>query len=514
MTALEKENSELKANLNKQKEEMSKLTKINDKLRKNLEQLSSKVDILLKKANDNAENKKKKKINNTTQNSVNVTKSNNEKNNINNEMDSKEKQLKNSLSMIHYLTKDNQKLKKQIEALNQISPVDTHSLEVIKKKDDEINMLNVENRKLKDEVNKFKYAEKTIETLKKRITNLQDTLNRVNGKMFSLKEENNSIKNNNIDLNSDNNSKNNFSSIIQKSKIKKSNILNNSNNNLNKNLGRQRSSSLSNINKNKDIKPFSTSKNFYRLFNESEQKAISTLFSEEDLHKFKEKVGILENRNSVAEKLYEKEIKNLKKSVAEKDEEISYCNKKMHEKDQQITVLNNQIKELKEIKKNIKKNNEKQEEKGLNVEEQLKEFGYGKIMKNKDEQIEKLNSIINTLKEQINKEHIERNKEKEIYGIKKELGVIEIVDLKNILPDNTTKFIETKLKIKKKEAQVYIQGKKKVVNSNENVNKLNNKNEYNKSYSIYSGGKNINSQNKKNNFNKVGSLSSQKGKKK
>ena len=103
------------------------------------------------------------------------------------------------------------------------------------------------------------------------------------------------------------------------------------------------------------------------------------------MHKFKEKVGILENRNSVAEKLYEKEIKNLKKSVAEKDEEISYCNKKIHEKDQQITVLNNQIKELKEIKKNIKKNNEKQEEKGLNVEEQLKEFGYGKIMKNKDE---------------------------------------------------------------------------------------------------------------------------------
>ena len=58
----------------------------------------------------------------------------------------------------------------------------------------------------------------------------------------------------------------------------------------------------------------------------------------------------------------------------------------MHEKDQQIIVLNNQIKELKEIKKNIKKNNEKQDEKGLNVEEQLKEFGYGKIMRNKDEQ--------------------------------------------------------------------------------------------------------------------------------
>ena len=144
----------------------------------------------------------------------------------------------------------------------------------------------------------------------------------------------------------------------------------------------------------------------------------------------------------------------------------------------------------------------------------MKEFGYGKIMRNKDEQIEKLNSIINTLKEQINKEHIERNKEKEIYGIKKELGVIEIVDVKNILPDNPTKFIETKLKIIKKEVQVSLQGKKKI-NTNENINRLNNKNEYNKSYSIYSAKKSNNNLNKKNyNINKVGSLSSQKGKKK
>ena len=241
----------------------------------------------------------------------------------------------------------------------------------------------------------------------------------------------------------------------------------------------------------------STTKNFYKLFNESEQKAISTLFeSDEDLNTFKQKIGILENRNSSAEKLFEKEIKDLKKLANEKDDQIKYLNLKMHEYEVQLKILANQLKESKINKKNI---NEKQEEKKFNVQAQLKEFGYPQNIKNKSEQIEKLNSIINNLREKINREHIEKSKEKELSKIQKELGIIDIFDLKNVLPDKANKFLQTYLKITKKEVQIYIKGNSKSIRGNNSIDKYYNRNnDYKKIYSIY-GAKNINDNKKLNN---------------
>ena len=66
----------------------------------------------IKKASDNATNYKKKKNTENSFKTNNTNTFNNEKNTIDNDKESlsKEKQLKNSLSMIHYLTKDNKKL--------------------------------------------------------------------------------------------------------------------------------------------------------------------------------------------------------------------------------------------------------------------------------------------------------------------------------------------------------------------------------------------------------------------
>jgi hypothetical protein len=279
-------------------------------------------------------------------------------------------------------------------------------------------------------------------------------------------------------------------------------------------MQRQRSSSLKNIKKDNENKFISTNKNFYKLFNESEQKAISTLFeSDEDLNTFKQKIGILESRNSYAEKLFEKEIKDLKKMANEKDGQIKNLNLKIHEYEVKIKILENQLKESKINKKNI---TEKQEEKKFNVQEQLKEFGFSQNIKNKNEQIEKLNAIINNLREQINREHIEKSKEKELSKIQKELGIIEIFDLKNVLTDKTKKFLQTYLKITKKEVQIYIKGNNKSNRGNNSIDKYNNKNnDHKKVYSIY-GAKNINDNKKlKNNINtKVPSLSLKKGGKK
>ena len=477
---LEKENIEIKNNLNKKQEEIQKLSKINYKLRKNLEKVSSKVDTLLKKANENFEklkiNKAADRLNQNKQNDLNNA-SANEKDSL-----SKEKQLKTSLSLIHYLTKDNKKLKEEIENLNRLSGVDTHSLELLKKKEDEIMGLNDEIRKLKDEMNQLKYAEKTIEDLKKKIILLNDKINKLNKKCAELKEENENIKlnnNSNYGNNSNNTNagNNKVLSIINKSHNKKVNKILNSRNFSNKKniLLRQRSSSLNNLRKKNIMKFCSTGKNFYKLFNESEQKAISTLFeSEEDLKSFKQKIEILEKRNFSAEKQFEKEIKDLKKLVHDKEEEIKTINNKMRESELKIKGLESKSKEKEnEKEKDKSKSKEKQKIKKLNVKQQLKEYGYDKNNNTKDDQIEKLNKIINKLRDEINKNHIAKQKEKEMDEISKELGIEGVIDVKKIISSRQKLFEEQGLKIIKKVAEVFIKGKININNINNNVKDAN-----------------------------------------
>ena len=474
---LEKENIELKNSVNKKQEEINRLTKVNNKLRKNLEQVSSKVDILLKKANDNVLSPKKKK--NVSENSNNNNNANSNSNSNSNssekEAKSKDMQLKNSLSMIHYLTKDNKKLRKEIENLNKISPADVHSTELLlKKKEEEINTLNMENHKLKEELNKYKYVEKTIENLKKKIVTLNDIITRQIAKINTLKEENkkysNALDNNNNNNNSNNENPSNDNShvnntklmkIIQKNKNKKNNskILNSNSQNNSRNkviIFRQRSSSLRNIKKKKDMKFCSTNKNFYKLFNESEQKAISTLFeSEEDLTIFKQKIGILENRNCVAEKQYEKEIKDLKSMINDKDVTIQGLNIKIRENEMKIKVLENQSKEKEKGHTGPRK---KQNGKKVDIDQLLKEYGaVPQNYKNKNEQIEKLKEIIRNLKEELNKYIVEKSTQKEINNIKNEIGVANMIDLEKIL-SNEKKFMESILEIRKNEVQIFIKG--------------------------------------------------------
>ena len=459
--ALEKENSEIKINLNQKEEEIAKLSKINEKLRKNLEKVSVQVDTLLKKVNDNALYHKKAK---------NLSPDNNEKNNSNdNDSLAKEKQLKSSLSMIHYLTKDNKKLRKQIESLNQLSPIDPHNVELLKKKEEEINTLSEENKKLKEEINQLKYSEKTIENLKKKIIILNDTINRLNEKNDSIKEENKNYKlqiNNNIgDINSNANnnisniSDNKLKQITQNNHNKKhTKLLIQSSENMAKPkriIFNERSTSVKNLVK-RNIKFCSTTKHFYKLFNESEQKAISTLFeSKEDLDNFKQKINILENRNSFSEKQLNNEIKGLKKAINEKDEQIKYLNIKIKGDNAKINSLkNNNSKEL--INKTLKENRSKN--KSPEVERNLRAFGFKEKSKTKNEQIEKLNLIIEGLKKELNKYYYEKSKEKEIDNLNIEIGLQGLVDVKKIVSDKTKKFKQKILKVTKNEVDIFLKG--------------------------------------------------------
>ena len=374
--------------------------------------------------------------------------------------------------MIHYLSKDNKKLKKEIEFLNKISPVDTHAKDILKKKEEEIISLNLENKKLKDEINQLKYAEKTIDNLQKKISILNDNINSLKEKNISIKEENeryqdiiknynnNSGNNTNIESTKSNNKK--IMSIMQRNKINKILSINSKNNSNSQNIiFRQRSSSLNNIRKKQDIKFCSTSKNFYKLFNESEQKAISTLFdTEEELNIFKQKIGILENRNLSVEKKFTKEIKDLKKIISEKNLEIKDNNIKIRENEIKIKVLKNKSKEK-------MGNNDKKNEKKLNVDQQLKDFGYAQKLRTKNEQIEKLNTIINNLRAELNKNNISNGKEKELNDITNELGIKGVIDVKKILNNEIKIFDETLFKIIQKEVDIFIQGN---INTNSKTN--------------------------------------------
>ena len=152
---------------------------MNVTLRKNLEKLSNQLNVYAKKALEN--NKKKKNKNEKAQN-----------NSINEEykekIEIKDKQINNSLAMINYLKRDNQKLKDTIELLKNSSTSNLN--ELIQSKENEIIELINDNKELKKELNTYKYADKTINEFKKKNSLLRDTINRLNEKIEELTKKN------------------------------------------------------------------------------------------------------------------------------------------------------------------------------------------------------------------------------------------------------------------------------------------------------------------------------------
>jgi hypothetical protein len=288
---------------------------------------------------------------------------------------------------------------------------------------------------------------------------LNDTIFRLNKNIVSLKEEIKAKQNiiDNMKNNNNNSNGNLVSKLAKEKKILGNYTKININTNKNANLSRQRSSSLNRMGKGKDIKFCSTTKNFYKLFNESEQKAISTLFeSEEEFNAFKQKIGILENRNSSAEKIFTKEIKDLKQKINEKDNTIKELNTKILANEVKIKAIKNKSKENNNNTNNNNNSSNQKVKKKLNVKQQLKDLGYTNKINTKYDQIETMNVIIHNLREELNKYHIEKYKEKELNDIKEE------VHLKN----DTKKFGNSLLKVKNKEIQVHIDGMKNVDNRN------------------------------------------------
>ena len=130
---------------------------------------------------------------------------------------------------------------------------------MIQSKENEINELINDNKEFKKELNTYKYADKTINEFKKKNSLLRDTINRLNEKIEELTKK--------MEQN-------------RKEEEKKKNKDKNSQKVDEKNM--KRSASVINIKKDKEKEKnnfYSSGRNFYKLFNDNERKAISILFN-------------------------------------------------------------------------------------------------------------------------------------------------------------------------------------------------------------------------------------------
>ena len=386
-----KDNLSLKKNnniLNKGDKNFPEQILFNKKL-KNYEELSHKFDLVLNKLELN---KKKKKEN---------------KNNNNNKQDNKillekEMQLKNSLTMIHNLTKENKKLKEQIDILNKklLPSEDISLLEQISSKNEEIEKLNKKIIELNKKYNEIKRQNIAYET---QLNQSKGIINRYKIKFVELK------------------GKNSYNSQKFKIKLPK-------NFNIKENKKLLKSSSNIDLKKANNKRQESVNDNFYHLLTDKEKSSLRNLFgqNEEEYISFNKKLNILETRNKIAERNLESEIDSLNKIVKIKDSKIENLNKELDKKDKIINSLESKINELK-TKNLIFNRNQKRIS---TVEEQLKESGLKFNSKSSRDKIIKLNLLVNRYKEELNKNYIEKCKEDEISKINKELGDIHFFDSK------------------------------------------------------------------------------------
>ena len=230
-------------------------------------------------------------------------------------------------------------------------------------------------------------------------------------------------------------------------------------------LGNNRSISLVNIKnyKQKKIKEeenkeknnfYSSGKNFYKLFNDSERKAISLLFknSEEDLKNFKQKIETIENRNVNSEKILKNDNKELSKQNLDKDKKIKNFNDKIRDNERKIKEMQEQLENQKNINFNLEKKLRNQVESMKKNQE---------IIRKKDEEIKKIkeqnlkmSNMLEQMKDDIQKVNIEKNKEKELEEFKNEIGTIEIIDVNKIL-NITKKFSSENLTVQKAKEHFY-----------------------------------------------------------
>ena len=393
--------------LNKSREKIFKKTALifNKKL-KNLDELSAIADLKLDKLINkmckmNLEKKKENRIHKREP-----------KNKL---LLEKSLQLKSEQATIKILTSENKKLKEENENLNKklLCSDDFSQFDKIGLKNLEIKELKKKNIELSKNYEKIKSMNISLKTKNEQ---LEEIILRFKKKIFELQSEKlETNRDKSFKIETKNNKK-----IIN---IKKFNRNNNNNNKL------LRSTSVMyfrGIRKDRKIREL-LKDSYYHLLNDKERNSLRNLFtSDEEFMNFSNKLDIIETRNKRVELNLEKEISNLHKTINEQKEEIENLKKDIELRDKKIKCLESQLNELKG--KNKKLINDKK--RNLSEENQLKKDGIKINIACDNDKKKKADILINRCKEELDKDYIEKCKEKEINKINKEIGDIYFLDSK------------------------------------------------------------------------------------
>ena len=341
----------------KQNKDINNLSLLNIKLKKNLDKVNNQVSKLLNQVvannsiqssnNINNINKKETKVEKErTSNSPNIKVRSNEENKdtiteiklLNEKLKFKENQIKDAIQTIESLKKENKKLREDYNSITSDGKNinQNHKLILeIKKKNSEIRELEKEYKTIissKSETKQIEYYKNKVKDLqnqneenKTKINNFKQILEKYqkkeseNKNNLPAKNLNSSFVKNNDNVHNSNNGK------ISKIKIIKEGKLEYIVNELNS-------------------KKYLLNKNFSLLFNDFEKKTLFTLFlNEGDFEKFNQKLDILDNNFNSASKRFQSNINELKRTVDDKDELISYLREKIRENEMKIKILLNQI---------------------------------------------------------------------------------------------------------------------------------------------------------------------------
>ena len=334
----------LKNEINTKKEEIIRLTNLNSKLKRNVENMTEKINNLYNKMleknklnsiNYNAGTKTNTNANKfrTYNSNFNVKGMNNDDNNENENSNNnngngntdlneiikiKDKQIRDSLSMISYLTKEKNKLKEELNNLKDQTKNVNNSAIINKNK---LNLLKTTNQKF---------------NLNKPNQNDGANLEIVNGKENGNENGDEAEKNNNIN---DMDLVNNENDLLQRrikygSTIYKNMLLKSKNN--------KRATSAKNLLEEKKKLQENVHVKMNKLFNDEERKALSTLFkTSEEFDYFNQKINVLHNHNTAIERKLLIKIRSLKIDNDDKDEQIQYLQEKLRECETKLKIMEN-----------------------------------------------------------------------------------------------------------------------------------------------------------------------------
>ena len=354
ISQLKKNQKKYEEKFAKQNKDINNLSLLNNKLKKNLDKVNIQVSKLLNQVvsnntipASNSNSKKETKIEKEKAlNSSNNKLKNNEENKdsnveikiLNEKLKFKESLLKDSQQTIEFLKKENKKLKEDYDSITSDGKTinQNHKLiQEIKKKNNEIRELEKDYKNLissKSETKQIEYYKNKVKDLQNQ--NEENKIKINNFKQILEKYQKKEMENKN------NLPAKNFNSSF----VKNNDNVQNSNNGKISKIKIIKEGKLEYIVNELTLKKYLLNKNFSLLFNDFEKRTLFTLFlNEGDFEKFNQKLDILDNNFNSASKRFQSNINELKRTVDDKDELISYLREKIRENEMKIKILLNQI---------------------------------------------------------------------------------------------------------------------------------------------------------------------------